>query len=141
MHSLGRAIEAARDGGLDFYLIVGGPPELRIRMGLPPSVAEEYPLLLAFQAAYHAYSQPEALEDGLACVLSFDTLYECRIPYSAIKRLIIQNFEEERWPEAWGGNEETAPTEPLPPPPDNVRPFRPRTSRKPRTTEDSEESE
>ncbi len=131
MHPLGTAIAAARRGGLDFYIIVGGSPELRLKMGLPAIVAEEHPLLLAFQAAYHAYSRPEALPDGLSCVLSFDTLYQCRIPYATIKRLIIQNPEDDVWPEAWEDNAEERLERP-PPPPDNVRPLRPRRARKPK---------
>ena len=127
MHPLGTMIKAACDGALDFYIIVGGTPEDRLKMGLPQMAAEEYPLLLAFQAAYHHLSKPTVLEEGFSCVLSFDTIYECRIPYSMVKRISIQNPEEDSWPSTW---DDGAEVEPEPPPPDNVRPFRPRTKEK-----------
>ncbi len=123
MHPLGKAIQAAIDGGLDFYLIVGGSPRQRIKMGLPPNVAELKPLLLQFTAVYFPFSQPTPKDDVLACVLSFDALYDCEIPYTAIMRFIVENPEAESWTST---SEQEAKPQEASPPPDNVRPFRPR---------------
>ena len=125
MHPLGLAIQAACDGGLDFYLIVAGSPQQRREMGLPSSVAHAKPLLLQFLAAYFPYSQPTPKEDGVSCILSFDTLYSCHIPYASIQRFIIENPEADTWTRT---GEETA--EQPDPPPDNVRPFRPRRTKR-----------
>lgn len=131
MHPLRVIVEASVQAGLDFMVVLGGNRGLRQKMGLPQSVLDKEPLLLSFPSSYHAYSQPMGDEEGLSCVLSFDSLYNCRIPWSAIAQFVIQNQTDDSWPASW--EPEEASTEDSPaakaedaPPPDNVRQFRPR---------------
>lgn len=128
-HPLASLVEAARAGGLDFFIIIGGDPAIRKKMGLPTEVLDEQPLLLGFQASYHEHSKPVGDEHGLNCELSFDALYHCRIPWSSVKRLVVQYDGDEQWPAAWGeANPRLEPEEE--PPPDNIRQFPSRSKKK-----------
>lgn len=130
MHPLRTMIEAAVAGGLDFLLVVGGDKTLRLKMGLPSSVAEKEPLLLTFPAAYHRFAKPTCDDDGLYCELSFDSLYSCRMPLTAIQQVVVQSQAVPEWPSAWRTDEEKAEEAELETPmPDNVRLFRPRPKR------------
>lgn len=132
-HPLGTMINAAVRGGFDFMVVLGGDRELRLKMGLPRSVADRDPLLLTFPAEWHGYSKPTPEDAGMSCVLSFDSLYECRLPWSCVLQVVIQNESTAAWPKEWQTTEkgvsEVNMTEPTDEPPSNVRQFRPRTRR------------
>ena len=136
-HPLGTIVSAAVLGGYDFLVVLGGDRELRLKMGLPRSVADREPLLLTFPAEWHGYSKPTADTAGMSCVLSFDALYECRFPWSCVVQLVVQHHTTAEWPQEWGtagttlGEASTTePTEALTEePPSNVRQFRPRPRR------------
>jgi hypothetical protein len=38
---------------------------------------------------YHAYNEPRYHEHGITLTLSFDALYDCTFPWSAIKQFIF----------------------------------------------------
>jgi hypothetical protein len=139
MHPFKASIEACVAAGLDFYVVVGADASTRIKMGLPQSVVDRQPLLLTLPAAYHAYSMPTADEVGLHCVLSFDTLYNCRIPWTSVLQVVLVQADSAEWPEAWDDEEARRKAQSLPklaaveedetppePEPNNVREFRPR---------------
>jgi hypothetical protein len=133
MHALRTAVEAAVEAGLDFVIVVGGDRPLRLKMGLPPTVVDRQPLLLAFEARYHRYSAPMPDDVGLSCELSFDALYHCRIPWSAVMQFAINHPGDGSWPAAWAAEGEAtteteAPAAPTATPAavDNIRQFRPR---------------
>lgn len=131
MHPLRVILEASVQGGLDFMIVLAGNRVLRQKMGLPQSVLDKEPLLLSFPSNYHTYSQPVGDDDGMTCVLSFDALYTCRIPWSSVAQLVVQNNSSDAWPAAWEteasrGNDASAGTAENEPPPDNIRQFRPR---------------
>lgn len=123
MNLLGPAIEA----GLDFMIVMGGSRELRLKMGVPSSVVDRDPLVLTFPAMYHAQIHPTVDENGLTCVLSFDSLYACRLPWTAVRQVIVQTAGDDSWPDAWKTEEEEAAEKAAAAePPNNVRVFKPR---------------
>lgn len=129
MHPLSNLLGPAIEAGLDFMIVLGGNRELRLKMGLPSSVLDRDPLLLTFPAMYHPQIHPTVDENGLTCVLSFDSLYACRLPWTAVRQVIVQTSGDDSWPAAWKTEEEEAAEKAAasaPPPPDNVRAFRPR---------------
>lgn len=83
--------------------------------GLPRKVLEtwagrEVPIKL--DAAYHQYNNPRYDPGGITLTLSFDALYECRFPWSAIRTVLLfpappepelePELEEEEEPAAKG---------------------------------------
>jgi hypothetical protein len=54
--------------------------------GVPESVLSRFPqhLLIQLDSAYHAHNNPRYDERGVSLTLSFDTLYECSFPWSAL---------------------------------------------------------
>jgi transcriptional regulator with XRE-family HTH domain len=72
--------------------------------GVPESVLAHHrgrnELPIRLDAAYHQYNQPRYTEEGVTVTLSFDGLYECSFPWSAIDRVIF-------YPEPWdaGGDD------------------------------------
>ena len=54
--------------------------------GVPASVLEQWQdrLVIKLEAAYHRHNAPVFDERGLTLVLSFDTLYTCKFPWSAV---------------------------------------------------------
>ena len=59
--------------------------------GIPDHVLESHagrPMLITLDAAYHRYNNPRYDEQAVTLTLSFDALYECRFPWSAITEII-----------------------------------------------------
>lgn len=76
--------------GLDFLFLVKAD-ELS-GSGVPVAVLDRYAgrdLPIKLDAAYHQYNEPRYEEDGVSLTLSFDSLYQCRFPWSAIRQLIF----------------------------------------------------
>jgi hypothetical protein len=85
--------------------------------GVPASVLDAYAgrdLPIKLDAAYHVHNKPTYEEGGISLVLSFDALYTCRFPWSAIRQIVffpappLESSSEE---------EEDEPPEPPPGPP------------------------
>jgi hypothetical protein len=60
--------------------------------GVPPTVLRQYVgknLPIRLDASYHHYYAPRYDEGGVTVTLSFDALYECRFPWSALKQFIF----------------------------------------------------
>lgn len=60
--------------------------------GLPRTVLEQYqgnPMRIQLDAAYHRYNDPSYNDDGLTLTLSFDALYVCTFPWSAIRQVLF----------------------------------------------------
>lgn len=59
--------------------------------GIPAAVLEQHagrPMLITLDAAYHRYNNPRYDDDAVTLTLSFDALYECRFPWTAITEII-----------------------------------------------------
>lgn len=83
-------VELAFALGCDLFFLVD-PAQLR-GGGAPEHVLAQYQerdLPLKLDAAYHAYNEPQLDADGMTLVLSFDALYTCRIPWSAVKQITL----------------------------------------------------
>jgi len=69
--------------------------------GVPDQVLADHrergELLIRLEAAFHRYNQPVFAEDGVTLTLSFDKLYDCTFPWSAIHKVIF-DLEEEQAP-------------------------------------------
>lgn len=60
--------------------------------GVPRSTLDQFAerdLPIKLDAAYHRYNQPRYEPDGIVLTLSFDSLYDCQFPWSAIKQVIF----------------------------------------------------
>lgn len=60
--------------------------------GVPEPVLQQYAngeLPIKLDAAYHSYNAPRFGEHGITLTLSFDQLYECSFPWSAIRQFIL----------------------------------------------------
>lgn len=60
--------------------------------GVPVSVLQRYKdreLPIKLDAAYHQYNAPKYEATAIALTLSFDALYECRFPWTAVKQLVF----------------------------------------------------
>jgi transcriptional regulator with XRE-family HTH domain len=60
--------------------------------GVPQPVLAQYEggeLPIKLDAAYHSYNDPRYSEHGITLTLSFDQLYECTFPWSAVKQFIL----------------------------------------------------
>lgn len=70
--------------------------------GVPGQVLEQYrgrELPIKLDAAYHRDNDPRYGEDGITLVLSFDSLYTCTFPWSAIRQFILFPSPPEAEPE------------------------------------------
>ena len=67
---------------------------------------------IKLDAAYHKYNQPLYDATAITLTLSFDALYECRFPWSAIKQVIFYPLYEA--PEDSEEDNPPAPDEPSP---------------------------
>lgn len=79
--------------GCDFQL-VADTPQLGAS-GVPKAVLERHAreLVLKFDAAYHSYNAPRYTDAAVTVTLSFDALYDCTLPFTAIKQVTF-------WPAA-----------------------------------------
>lgn len=60
--------------------------------GVPKQVLQAYAnrdLPIRLDAAYHSYNAPRYDPGGISLTLSFDALYECRFPWSAIRQVVF----------------------------------------------------
>ena len=83
--------------------------------GIPAAVLAGYEgrdMPIKLDAAYHKYNQPLYDATAITLTLSFDALYECRFPWSAIKQVIFYPLYEA--PEESGEDIPAAPDEPTP---------------------------
>ncbi len=105
------------DLGIDFLFLSetvqlegwGGPDQV-----LAQHKGKEMPLRL--DAAYHQYMEPALDDRGVSLTLSFDQLYRCTFPWTAITRVIFMPFPPKP-PEV----EEEEPEEAPPPGPPKLR--------------------
>ena len=73
--------------------------------GVPEYIQERYKgreLPVRLDAAYHQHINPRYERDHVCLSLGFDALYECRIPWEAIQRIMF-------FPATWESPEEEAP--------------------------------
>jgi len=79
-----QALKFAFAAGTDFSF-VADTTQLQ-DSGVPQNVLSRFPqhLLIQLDAAYHAHNNPRFDERGVSLTLSFDTLYECSFPWSAV---------------------------------------------------------
>ena len=79
-----QAIKLAFALGVDFAFVARSAQ--LADSGVPDSVLKKFPdrLLIKLDAAYHLHNKPSYDEDGVTLVLSFDALYTCTIPWSAV---------------------------------------------------------
>ena len=76
--------------GCDFFLLIDSAQ--LAGSGVPDAVLAQYrsrDLPIKLDAAYHPYNQPRYSPADLTLTLSFDALYDCRIPWSAFKQVIF----------------------------------------------------
>ena len=75
--------------GVDF-LFVAEASQLS-DSGIPASVLEQWPeeIVLKLDAAYHRHNAPQFSEEGVSLNLSFDTVYSCFLPWSAIHKVVF----------------------------------------------------
>jgi hypothetical protein len=86
--------------GCDFLFLVDGAQ--LPGSGVPPAVLAQYrgrDLPIKLDAAYHKYNAPRYDPAGVTVSLSFDALYECRFPWSAIKQVVFFPVAPEPEPE------------------------------------------
>jgi len=60
--------------------------------GVPATVLQQYEgreIPIKLDAAYHSYNNPRYSDHGITLTLSFDQLYECSFPWTAIKQFIL----------------------------------------------------
>ena len=76
--------------GVDF-IFVADTDQLE-DSGIPLTVLEKSPneIVLRLDAAFHRHNDPQFTPEGVCLVLSFDTLHTCRIPWSAITKVVFQ---------------------------------------------------
>jgi hypothetical protein len=76
--------------GCDFFLLVDGAQLEGSK--LPQSVINQYrgrDLPIKLDAAYHKYNNPRYDDLCVTLALSFDAVYDCRFPWSAIKQVVF----------------------------------------------------
>jgi hypothetical protein len=84
-------VQLGFDLGIDMLLLLDADA-LGDQWGGPPAVRKQFatqPLPLKLPAEVHQHMRPEFDDDALGIVLSFDTLYNCRLPWSAFRRVVF----------------------------------------------------
>ncbi len=68
--------------------------------GVPENVLSRFPeqLPIRLEAKYHRHNKPEFGEREFSCTLSFDRLYTCTFPWSALKQVTFHMPEEDALP-------------------------------------------
>lgn len=82
--------EVAFGLGCDFFFLAK-TAELA-ESGLPQPVLAQYEdrdLPIRLDAGYHKYNNPRYAADGVTLTLSFDALYDCKIPWTAIHQVVF----------------------------------------------------
>jgi len=78
------------DAGIDFQFVVVA--DLLEGWGGPEHIRKQFAgreMMLQLDAAYHRMMSPKMHDDGVQIKLGFDALYECFIPWVAIRRVIF----------------------------------------------------
>ena len=85
--------------GVDFIFVA--KTEHLEDSGIPEEVLAKSPneIVLRLDAAFHRHNDPQFTPDGVCLVLSFDTLYTCRLPWSSITKVVFQLDPIEPLPE------------------------------------------
>ena len=85
--------------GIDF-IFVAHTDQLE-DSGIPSAVLAQSPseIVLRLDAAFHRHNDPQFTPEGVCLVLSFDTLYTCKVPWSAITKVVFQLEPIEPLPE------------------------------------------
>jgi len=76
--------------GVDFFFL--SESRQLADSGVPQTVLKQYDgreIPIKLDAAYHSYNNPRYSDHGITLTLSFDQLYECSFPWSAIKQFIL----------------------------------------------------
>jgi len=76
--------------GVDFFFL--SEAQQLEDSGVPGSVLSQYEgreIPIKLDAAYHSYNNPRYTDHGITLTLSFDQLYECTFPWSAVKQFIL----------------------------------------------------
>lgn len=90
-------LRTAFDGGMDVLFLADVEP-LRGVWGGPDDVlaAQTGPELpIRLDAAYHRFMEPSWDDEGFGVKLSFDRLYRCLFPWSAIRRVVFYPYPPE----------------------------------------------
>jgi hypothetical protein len=76
--------------GIDFVFVADSTQ--LVESGIPARVLENWPeeLVLKLDAAFHRHNEPRFTPQGVSLRLSFDDLYDCFLPWSAISKVIFQ---------------------------------------------------
>ncbi len=79
-----QAMRFAFAAGVDLAFIADA--RQLVDSGVPDAVLSRFPesLLIQLDAAFHSHNNPRYDERGFTLTLSFDTLYECFFPWSAL---------------------------------------------------------
>ena len=78
------------DAGIDFQFVVVA--DLLDGWGGPEHIRKQFAgreMMLQLDAAYHRMMAPKMYDDGVQLKLGFDALYECFIPWVAVRRVIF----------------------------------------------------
>jgi len=83
-----QALRFAFAMGVDFAFVVDSAQ--LADSGVPEATVKANPkrLLIKLDAAFHRHNAPEFTDDGLTVVLSFDALYTCTFPWSAVVQVV-----------------------------------------------------
>jgi hypothetical protein len=76
--------------GVDVYFVA--ETSALADSGLPKAVLRQYAgsrVPVKLDAAFHSYNNPRYSEEGITLTLSFDALYDCTFPWSAIPQIIF----------------------------------------------------
>lgn len=82
--------ELGFDLGIDFMFLAD--TRQLADWGGPDGAAKQYDgkdMPLQLDAAYHPYMEPALDDEGVSLTLSFDRLYRCTFPWTAIRRVIF----------------------------------------------------
>ena len=75
--------------GIDFMFVA--ETQQLVNSGIPSKVLENWPeeIVLKLDAAYHRHNEPHFTPEGVGLKLSFDDLYACFLPWSAIGKVVF----------------------------------------------------
>jgi hypothetical protein len=111
------------DAGIDFQFVVVA--DLLDGWGGPEHIRKQFAgreMMLQLDAAYHRMMAPRMHDDGVQLKLGFDALYDCFIPWMAIRRVIFVPIPPEGDLLAPPPKSPEPPPTPAPPPKGGGRP-------------------
>lgn len=97
--------------GVDLFFVLDTPQ--LVGSGIPRKVLEEQreQLRLRMEARWFSNNKARFLDEAMVCMLSFDSLVECTLPWSAFRSITFLLPAEAHIPQS----PEPAPTRPAPP--------------------------